>query len=119
MFRGEFLLFGISLKNYHYSQPKASITLSSDKNNSDSAENVKSRQKNPGNLFLSSFLIFQVMCEQEGSIKVALCEVVTALMSADLNERKLAEQQLEALQVTEGKKSKISSILLLNSHFFH
>ena len=70
---------------------------------------MKSRQKNPGNLFLSSFLIFQVMCEQEGSIKVALCEVVTALMSADLNERKLAEQQLEALQVTEGKTSKISS----------
>ena len=69
---------------------------------------MKSRQKNPGNLFLSSFLILQVMCEQEGSIKVALCEVVTALMSADLNERKLAEQQLEALQVTEGKTSNLS-----------
>ena len=44
------------------------------------------------------------MSEQEGSIKVALCEVVTALMSADPGERKLAEQQLEALQVTEGNK---------------
>jgi hypothetical protein len=41
------------------------------------------------------------MCENDGSIKIALCEVVTALMSPDPNERKLAEHQLDALQVTE------------------
>ena len=58
------------------------------------------------------------MSEQEGSIKVALCEVVTALMSADLNERKLAEQQLEALQVTEGKKSKFTDLFLKVLDFF-
>ena len=44
------------------------------------------------------------MGEQEGTIKGALCEVITALMSPNPDERKLAEQQLEALQVTEGKK---------------
>ena len=43
------------------------------------------------------------MCENDGSIKIALCEVVTALMSPDPNERKLAEHQIDALQVTEGK----------------
>ncbi len=43
--------------------------------------------------------------DHEGSaaLRATLHEVVTALMSMDLNERKLAEQQLEALQVTEGK----------------
>ena len=43
------------------------------------------------------------MCDNEGSIKGALVEVINALMSALPNERKLAEQQLDALQVTEGK----------------
>lgn len=47
------------------------------------------------------------MCE-EGSIKGALVEVINALMSAMPNERKLAEQQLEALQVTEGNFSSSS-----------
>ena len=42
------------------------------------------------------------MCDNEGSIKGALVEVINALMSALPNERKLAEQQLDALQVTEG-----------------
>jgi len=41
------------------------------------------------------------MCENDGSIKIALCEVVTALMSPDPNERILAEHQIDALQVTE------------------
>ena len=58
-------------------------------------------------IFLSSFWIFHSdsdkMCENDGSIKIALCEVVTALMSPDPNERKLAEHQIDALQVTEGK----------------
>ena len=36
-------------------------------------------------------------------IKSTLCEVINALMSANPNERKLAEQQLDALQVTEGE----------------
>ena len=45
------------------------------------------------------------MCENDGSIKIALCEVVTALMSPDPNERKLAEHQIDALQVTEGKQN--------------
>ena len=58
-------------------------------------------------LFLSDFCIFHSdsdkMCENDGSIKIALCEVVTALMSPDPNERKLAEHQIDALQVTEGK----------------
>lgn len=34
-------------------------------------------------------------------------EVLTRLLSVDLTERQLAEQQLQALQVTEGK-SKLS-----------
>ena len=42
------------------------------------------------------------MCDNEGSIKGALVEVINALMSPLPNERKLAEQQLDALQVTEG-----------------
>ena len=37
------------------------------------------------------------------SIKIALADVITMLMSVNVEERKLAEQQLEALQVTEGK----------------
>ena len=45
------------------------------------------------------------MCDAEGSIKGALVEVINALMSAMPNERKLAEQQLDALQVTEGKST--------------
>ena len=44
------------------------------------------------------------MADQEGSIKVTLCEVITALMSQNPNERKIAEQQLEALQMIDGKK---------------
>lgn len=44
------------------------------------------------------------MSDQEGSIKFALAEVINALMSGIPDERKLAEQQLEALQVTEGTK---------------
>ena len=44
------------------------------------------------------------MADQEGSIKVTLAEVITALMSQNPNERKIAEQQLEALQMIDGKK---------------
>ena len=47
------------------------------------------------------------MADQEGSIKVTLCEVITALMSQNPNERKIAEQQLEALQMIDGKKNQI------------
>ena len=47
-------------------------------------------------------ILFDKMCDNEGSIKGALVEVINALMSALPNERKLAEQQLDALQVTEG-----------------
>ena len=49
------------------------------------------------------------MADQEGSIKVTLCEVITALMSQNPNERKIAEQQLEALQMIDGKKNQIFS----------
>ena len=49
------------------------------------------------------------MADQEGSIKVTLCEVITALMSQNPNERKIAEQQLEALQMIDGKKSDFSA----------
>ena len=49
------------------------------------------------------------MADQEGSIKVTLCEVITALMSQNPNERKIAEQQLEALQMIDGKKIRIFS----------
>ena len=41
------------------------------------------------------------MSEAEGSIKSALVDVINASMSVNPEERKLAEQQLEALQVTE------------------
>ena len=47
-------------------------------------------------------ILFDKMCDNEGSIKGALVEVINALMSPLPNERKLAEQQLDALQVTEG-----------------
>ena len=45
------------------------------------------------------------MAEQEGSVKSAMIEVMTALMSGNPDDRKLAEQQLDALQVTEGMTS--------------
>ena len=54
------------------------------------------------------------MADQEGSIKVTLCEVITALMSQNPNERKIAEQQLEALQMIDGKKIRFFSAKILD-----
>ena len=44
------------------------------------------------------------MGDNEGSIKATLSEVITSLMSGNPQERRIAEQQLEALQMIDGEK---------------
>lgn len=63
---------------------------------------LKNHTENVKNWCFAANILFDKMCDNEGSIKGALVEVINALMSALPNERKLAEQQLDALQVTEG-----------------
>ena len=50
------------------------------------------------------------MGENEGSIKATLSEVITALMSGNPQERRVAEQQLDALQMIDGKSKKLRII---------
>jgi hypothetical protein len=55
------------------------------------------------------------MADHDGNgvaMRTTLAEVINALMSGNPNERKLAEQQLDALQVTEGKRKYFISIIL-------
>ena len=58
------------------------------------------------------------MAEQEGSVKSAMIEVMTALMSGNPDDRKLAEQQLDALQVTEGMTSHILHFCVPDQGFY-
>ena len=57
------------------------------------------------------------MGENEGSIKATLSEVITALMSGNPQERRVAEQQLDALQMIDGKsKNYVLFIKSLKCH---
>ena len=56
--------------------------------------------------------------ESSAALRSTLNEVIQALMSINPSERKLAEQQLEALQVTDGKLRTSNSpveLILLSS----
>ena len=59
------------------------------------------------------------MGENEGSIKATLSEVITALMSGNPQERRVAEQQLDALQMIDGKSKKNHALFIksMKCHF--
>ena len=53
------------------------------------------------------------MGDNEGSIKATLSEVITSLMSGNPQERRIAEQQLEALQMIDGEKHFLNIVMIV------